>query len=284
MRCNEFEQRLAEVSAGRLGSTEERIWLQHAESCPKCSRLLATVRGEYQIDPPRELLEDIVYRTSGGTCREAGRLLCDYVDATLPPGEDLLLRGHLQVCPKCRALADSLALSHALLPELVEVDPGPSFAEAVFERTDRLPVHPQRPVEATLAFARSLFLRPRFALEAAYVGALLLFGLYGLIPGEALQPQLFSAGPVPTEFHQSATKYAAEAVEDLSNGSRKLGGLASSWVLTAGDTLSIYTARTLSGLEEDYDGARIRLVETWQNTRRRLGKAWYGPADDQPGI
>lgn len=282
MRCEEFEQRLAELSAGRLTSPEERVCLEHAGCCSKCARLLATVRGDRQVEPPDELVGKVLERTSGGTCREARELLCDYVDGVLPPGESQLLQGHLQICTQCRALVDSLAVSHTLLPELAVAGPGPGFAEAVFERTHRLPRRSERPVDAVIAFARSLFLRPRFALEAAYIGALLLFGLYGLVPGEALQPKLFSAGPAPAELHQTATRYATAVLTGVSSRSRRLEDLAFDWTTAAGRTLSIYSAKTAADLEEHYDGVRAWLIETWQKARLHMESDRTEPTDDRP--
>jgi hypothetical protein len=283
MRCEEFEQRLAGLTAGRLRDPEEDACLRHAATCAKCTRLLETARGDCRVEPPNGLLESVLEQTTGRACGDARELLCDFVDGTLPHGEDALLKGHLRVCPRCRALADSLEISHVLLAELAEADPGPGFTASVLEETNRLPQRPEQSVDGLLAFVRSLFLRPRFALEAAYVGALLLFGLYGLIPGEPLQPKFFSAGPTVTEMHQKATRFTSAAVADLSNRSRSLEILASAWTKTTGETLRVYSATTFVELEGRYAGVCTWLAETWQNARFRAGREWNELTDGRPG-
>ncbi|MFZ0429437.1 MAG: zf-HC2 domain-containing protein [Acidobacteriota bacterium] len=281
MRCEEFEERLAELSTGQLGGPIEEACRHHAETCPKCSDLLETVRGARPASAPEGLLNQIIQATSGRSCQEARSLLCDHIDGVLPSGEGLLLGHHLESCSECRALTEALAVARDWLPELAVADPGSDFADGVFERTSRLPAKPRR-IDAALAYLRSLSLRPRFALEAAYLGALLLFGLYGLLPGNTLHPSILSSSLAPTELHEDAARYARLISDELSHRSRHIGGAVESWAAAAEESLSQRSSAPLAALEGQYNDTCTWLRALVRDARQQFEGIWRGPADEPP--
>lgn len=132
------------------------------------------------MEPPMDLVTSILRATSGNPCRAAEERLPDLVDGLLDEVDAELVRGHLHTCPPCTALAQALARIAETLPAMQETDPGRSFTAAVIARTSRSR-------RARLAASwRALVLRPAFAMQGAYVGALVVFGLFGL-PGSPLR-------------------------------------------------------------------------------------------------
>ena len=123
----------------------------------------------------------ILDRTSGGACGRAEDLLGSRWDATLAPLDDELLAGHLERCTACREVALILDRLQPMLPGLAEREPGPAFTARVLARTSRL-----QPVPGLLHTKlldrlaghlqdriREAWQRPRLALEAAWVAAVL---------------------------------------------------------------------------------------------------------------
>lgn len=123
-----------------------------------------------------DLTRRILDRTSGGACSRAEDLLGSRWDATLAPLDDELLVGHLGRCTACREVALILDRLQPALPGLAEREPGPAFTARVLARTsrkqpvpnliDRLAGHLQDRI-------RDAWQRPRLALEAAWVAAVL---------------------------------------------------------------------------------------------------------------
>jgi len=116
--------------------------------------------------PDPGLTRAILARTSGSPCERFRNQACDFVDGAAGADLDGLMRGHLAFCPECAALARALAVTAAVLPAMVQVDPGPWFTQRVLRATLHLP----RPSGLRATWAR-LMHRPRICLEAAYLGA-----------------------------------------------------------------------------------------------------------------
>jgi hypothetical protein len=114
-----------------------------------------------------DLTRRILAATSGPACARAEALLAERSD-------DPLLAGHLGRCAPCRELAAALAWALPALPALAERDPGRAFTAAVLARTSRRPASGLVPrLERAALAAMALVQRPRFALEAGWVGATL---------------------------------------------------------------------------------------------------------------
>jgi hypothetical protein len=172
----------------------------------------------------RQVLE----RTSGSACARAEELLCDHVDGALDAVSDELVQGHLGNCSPCAALAETLATMNADLPALAHAHPGAAFVEQVLGAT--------RPWRGRLArrwrrFAgdwAQLLRRPRFAWEAAYVGAMLLGLIFGApasplrgVPERALT--LAQTNPLQALEHTPLAA-APAAVGDWSRSAWAAGG------------------------------------------------------------
>jgi len=182
MNCTTFEQQLEDLLERRLSRDEELAARAHAERCDACRELL--VLAEIGAAPELDLAPAVLARTTGPSCERARDSLCDFVDANLDRLGAALVRGHLDACPDCARVAKVLTELRQDLPRLAVLDPGPDFTAAVLRRT-----------RTTVAFRRlwaggrhawhQVVLRPRFALEAAYV--LTLFALLVLgVPGESV--------------------------------------------------------------------------------------------------
>jgi hypothetical protein len=121
-----------------------------------------------------DLTRRILAATTGPACPRAEDLLAARCDASLDPLDAALLEGHLGRCAPCRELAAALEFALPALPALAQRDPGPAFTAAVLARTSRRPATGLVPaLERLTLAATALMQRPRFALEASWVGAAL---------------------------------------------------------------------------------------------------------------
>lgn len=132
-----------------------------------------------------DLTQAILARTSGSPCESLRAQACAFVDGELEPMRANLVGAHLAHCPACAQLVATLQGAADRLTELRAADPGPWFTARVLRACGPAP----RP-----SLWRRLLHRPRFALEAAYVGAALAFLLLSLpLPG---RPEGLGAAPL----------------------------------------------------------------------------------------
>ena len=182
------------------------------------------------MDPRDDLVASILRATSGSPCRAAEERLPDLVDGLLDPVDVELMRGHLAACVPCQALEHALLETARAFPAMVEVDPGRAFTESVLARTSRAPR--RRWLEAFQA----LLLRPRFALEGAYLGSLVLVGVLALpgaraLPARASHAVVRTAGMLDTRAlsvfagaERAAAEVAVRAGELRQGAERKIDG------------------------------------------------------------
>ncbi len=179
MDCRSFEERLDVLVAGILPPREQQAAEEHLSACVRCRRLLSMVRGDeegqaHQAD--QDLLLAILHKTSGAPCGEAALLLCDWVDGHLEQDDWEIISLHIDHCPNCGSLAASLQELKEVLPEMAEIEPDESLAGRILQATisrPRVSRHDRRHFDGREWWHRMLR-RPRFAWEAAYVGALLI--------------------------------------------------------------------------------------------------------------
>ncbi len=195
MDCAKIEDLLFEHLEGRLEDGDARLLREHIDDCARC-RELATLVGDghddivgklpadldllAEIEAPPDLVPGVLERTSGSPCERARLLL-----AAAPEerhGDALtLLSGHVASCVECSRVAGALARMELELPELAELDPGDGFTEAVLARTAAVTPTRTPSLRARLAAMwERAAQRPRFALEAAYAGAVVAFLFFGL--------------------------------------------------------------------------------------------------------
>jgi hypothetical protein len=159
---------------------------QHSRECPACRSLLRALESAPSCPTlDTDLSDAILRRTSGNSCRKANELLCDFTDGNLDNVRHELVSAHLRHCSRCAKLARTLSELKEMLPTLAELRPTPPLVPEVLAAT-------RAPSRTSLGFVQkaSLFLsdllrRPRFSWEAAYLGTLLIFALFGT-PGSPI--------------------------------------------------------------------------------------------------
>lgn len=120
--------------------------------------------------PMPDLTAGILARTSGPACGRLRDLACDFVDGTLDPDGACLVGEHLEHCPHCQGLVKSLREASEFLPVFAELDPGTGFTESVLQWTrSQAPFRSPGQDRLQEGWGR-LLRRPRFCLEAAYLG------------------------------------------------------------------------------------------------------------------
>jgi hypothetical protein len=142
----------------------------------------------------------------------------------LESGDAELVRRHLSACAPCAALERELCALAADLPALAEIDPGPFFARRVRAALAAERAEADSPRVWLATRWRRALRRPRFAIEFAYSGALLVALLIG-VPGSPLrdvpeQALAFARGyPAALEGLQLTADVAADAVPGLREAS-----------------------------------------------------------------
>jgi hypothetical protein len=182
MKCDDFTFRLEAFVDGTMPAALRRDVERHLAACPRCRQLEQVVRGDLGLAegaPDPGLTRTILERTSGAACPAAEGRLCALVDGSLAGTDAELVRLHLEHCGACRDLAGALAFASEALPTMAEIDPGPFFTRRVMEATRRRRRWAADGLAALRGWPARIVLRPRFALEAAYGGALFLWLLFG---------------------------------------------------------------------------------------------------------
>lgn len=310
MNCRELERLLEDFLGGNLTADLNQAAAEHVAVCPACAELISLVKKNrdalVEVDGP-ELTTAILDRTSGSPCGRAQELLSDLVQDRLAGDDSFLVRQHLQHCRECAALEQTLAWLVPLLPSLGQVEPDPSFTTAVLGATSRRRF--PRPTldelgERWRAWWQGVLARPRFALEAAYIGTMLVVLLCGTplsplreVPTRALQ--LVQAGPTqmvsvfspdsPTllgELGRLGDSAWQATGGRADQAARRLGaGLQSRWqrTRTARDGLRDHSRQLgRSVLSLDLVGTTLQL-RAMGNDCRNLWRSWRGDAEINGG-
>jgi predicted anti-sigma-YlaC factor YlaD len=182
MNCMRFEELLDHFLAGSLSLEARRDAQAHLRECPGCSRLAQIAGGDPDPLPANlsaDLTRTILDRTSGRACGRALDLACGLVDGELEAEEHQLVSVHLEHCLACSALVGTLAELKQALPEMAELEPPRTLVGAVLRATSVQAAFPARPASRFMERMRAWASQPRFSLEAAYLGTLLLVALLG---------------------------------------------------------------------------------------------------------
>ncbi len=241
MSCRDLERHLDAYLEGSLVETERLRLEGHLTSCAACYELAEIAAGSGEAAPEGrspELCSAILAGTSGAPCGLPYGDLCARADGTLNAAEHERVRLHLALCDECHGLATALGRLAEELPALQV----PQM---------RLPLE----FRLTLGFARALVraaeiwkvlvARPRFALEVAYVGTLVLAILF-VLPGSPLRAA--SSGALTLAQTNPVTTLSTP----LGNVKESAAEI---WHRVSEPTSAVF-ARMGDGLEDRYQGTR----------------------------
>ena len=181
MNCHQFEILFTDYLEGRLTTPDRSAAEAHLATCPACRALVTPFTDASSSDPTPDahFIPDVLGRTSGSACGRAEGMLSDFVDGGLRGMDAGLLVEHLEHCASCRELAELMVELAQPVREMGEIDPGPAFTDEVLGVTSRFRPRPVPWAVRWRARWQALQARPRFTLEAAYAGTLLLVLLFG---------------------------------------------------------------------------------------------------------
>lgn len=183
MNCSGFENILADFEEGKLPSRDQLAAQRHLSECARCRRLLDVVRGSVDIQPEGfrdEFARSILECTSGPVCPAIESRLCSFVDRVLNEEESQLVALHLEHCSECRPLASVLEELSDVLPAMSDVQPDEKFAGEIVGLTSGRRSYRRSLGTKLVTWWNAMVRRPRFALEAAYTGTLVLVLLFSV--------------------------------------------------------------------------------------------------------
>ena len=280
MDCRSLLDRLEALLDETLGGDARRAAEEHLGECADCRQLVELARTEPDgsaVEPPGNLAGSILERTSGSACETARDRLCDFVDGSLSGIDVELVRLHLEGCEPCEGLAQALLGLAGELPTMAEIEPDSAFANDVLARTVPLRRRFARRLEK-LTSIRELWprivRRPRFALEGAYVGTLVVVLIFGPnlplagVPQKAID--MIRARPLvePNE--------ARDRIARIEN--RVASGVRDIWDATGGE-VAAGSRRVATDLAQRYE----RTDETRSDLGRRAGELVDAARDADPG-
>jgi hypothetical protein len=246
MDCSHFAEVLASFQEGSLSPVEQSAAQAHLAECSTCRRLLEISRGEIDMLPQAQhdaLAHCILQRTSGPACARVESSLWDFIEGDMSAEDACLLSLHLENCAACRSVAEDLVLIQQELPEMAEINPPESFAREVVSATRAL--RPGRSVLNTgfRAWWDRMVQRPRFALEVAYAGALVLFIAFSL-PFVSLQNVTFD------KISTAAVQPSSEFVVSAWTGTKSFVSSQVSRVASAVAAKKLDASESMAGLAE----------------------------------
>lgn len=280
MDCRSFLDRLEALLDETLGDDAGRAAEEHLRECADCRQLVELARTEPDgtaIDLPDNLTGSILERTSGSACETARDRLCDYVDGSLSGIDAELVRLHLDGCEPCEGLALALVSLAGELPTMAEIEPDSAFVSDVVARTVPWRRRLARRLEKLTAIRElwpRVVRRPRFALEGAYVGTLVLVLIFG--------PNLPLAGVPQKAIDMIRARPLVESERARDGIARFEGQVVSSardiWEATGGE-VAAGSRRVATDLAQRYE----RTDETRSDLGRRAGELVDAARDADPG-
>lgn len=206
------------------------------------------------ITPGNDFVGKVLGRTSGSPCKRACEQLPDLVDGQLESLDRQLVQAHLEHCSGCRTVAVVLGWVGGELPQLAEVDAGPTFLAGVLDRTTGRTERPEVAGEQMIPGGSKLLdnlrrwwgnglLRPNFAMEVAYVMTVLAIMMVTL-PGSPLK----GSGGKALGMLQAGSPPLAYTAVVFDEGQR--------WIE---NNLDIYTGRVGDRVDESQGKAKLSL-------------------------
>jgi len=243
MDCREIHDRIRNGLAAAASPGERRALEDHLAQCARCRDLIEPELATVVTEAPPGLLEDVLRQTSGPVCAVAEERLCQDLDGELDGLDAELVNAHADACRDCGLLRAVLSELAGDLESLRELMPDGRFVDDVLGVTTD---------DAALPFAarvrkiwNRLVQRPRFAWEAAYVGAMLFWLVLGA-PADPLTGAPERIRGVLPEMAQSSSAFSSLRGDVATLGSRAWGAASGAWTssLTRIETgLSVRTER-----------------------------------------
>ncbi|MCP4654631.1 MAG: hypothetical protein GY856_04335 [bacterium] len=195
-------------------------------------------------DSRDRLVDSILERTSRSPCERTQQRLCELVDGTLDGAGARRVRRHLRGCRECRSLAAALTALSEDLPA------------AALPWQERLTRGWERMVRGWADFLQ----RPRFTLEAAYVGTMALAVLFisPFSPLRGVSAQTLTAVRIdPTAALSNLTGPVATRSSRVGDFGRQ-----------AWETIGAETRDSYRGLEAELANRHRRVGEAAQDLSR----------------
>lgn len=228
MDCRRFEEELFGAEALSAPMRE------HVGQCRRCAELLHSF--DLRDKEVESLVLDVLRHTTGDTCAVAHDRLCETVDAAGSP--DAALRSHLEACGDCAALYGALRVLPRDLAALAWLEPDADFVADVLARTS------ERPTPAR--WLQALLMRPRLALEGAYLAT-------------ALAALLL--GPSVTALARTPQQAVAQFREIRVQGGQVAGAALDRVATSGGDAIEQSRQRADEWLAETSNEAAARLAD-----------------------
>jgi predicted anti-sigma-YlaC factor YlaD len=236
MDCKTLAERFEALLDGTLSTADTLACSQHLKSCPICCDLmefvdnsLQTSLGSANLRPPADLVSSVLSKTSGPTCDHVQLVLGDLVDGITSRTDRSLIQRHLAECVTCNELGSIYFELKQDLPLLAELKPDSTLVDDVLAATLPASARIRRWWTATWP---QLILRPRFALEAAYIGTLALV-LVLLTAGSSLEAMPRKAIAVTQSHPVARLREPVSALE-----SRIMATIEPAWTSTRGKTVA----------------------------------------------
>jgi predicted anti-sigma-YlaC factor YlaD len=217
MICSRFTRILADFLEGKLSRDDESAAEAHLGSCSDCRGFLEMARGSVDILPGNrreELTRSILECTSGPVCRRVESCLWDFVAGGAGAEDSQLIALHLDHCAGCKSLAEEFAEMQGMLPAMAQVEPGGAFTREVVSLISGVRPYRSRLRIRFLTWWNRIVYRPRFSLEAAYIGTLVIVFLFGspFLPFRNMTFEKVSSGAIqPSTNHLLSVWAGAKA-------------------------------------------------------------------------
>ena len=179
MDCRRFEALLESLLDREVDPVTREDCLDHAAECGSCADLLrpgleALVAATAVADS--RLVDSILRHTDSRPCPQARDLLPALIESQLASDDGELVGLHLQHCPECKQLLEILTFLQRELPQLAETPPDDRFTDDVLAAT----LSPGLRLRRWWRGRWTTWVhRPRFAMEAAYLGLVVILLVLG---------------------------------------------------------------------------------------------------------
>jgi hypothetical protein len=288
MDCTRFENLMFESLDGLVTPADDKFMREHQHGCASCREFASMLRGDAETERvvvPADLIASIVESTSGSPCSSAQMRLAATDEGS---AVDELLELHVAGCSECAAVSRALVHLRQELPSLASLDPGADFVASVMAATVgadaslvsvesmAIPAQGTDFAPAVLVPAASLWerfartwqqlaQRPRFAMEGAYVAAVIAVLVLGL-PTQSL-------ADLPGRAFDGVRREGANVERALSGHIETIAELGkTTWI----DSTSRAAELLSTGEGSDSAQAFAASLSGWAGTIRTWGSNAFG--------